>query len=98
MITKEKINALLSQQILAGRDEIGSIQGVFEQITSEYAIQGVSEKSEILHGIMFFANELFGNEFGYKQFDLVLSRSCPTSETMRFIEEQEGKNIWSEND
>lgn len=97
MITKELIKHHLTQSLGEGRDDLNAIQKCFELLLAEYPVKGIEEKTDILHGVIYYACELFkpSQPYGYKTFDLILSRTIPTPDTLEYIESQEGENIWS---
>ena len=96
MITKSLILHLLQESLLSGRDHLGSAQKTLESITQKYSITSADERGFILHGILSIAEELFHETYGFKEFDLILSRAFPTVGTLRFIQEQEGDNVWTD--
>ncbi|MEM9214016.1 MAG: hypothetical protein AAGD25_06675 [Cyanobacteria bacterium P01_F01_bin.150] len=52
------------------------------------------QKTQLLNGIFFYATQLFEITYGYKEFDLVMGRTFPTSETYRMLTEEEGRNLY----
>jgi hypothetical protein len=94
MVTKKKIITLLLENIVNGDDMETAAQHCFKKLCDEYQIVGWKERSNILHGILFFAGELAGKSYGYEVFDLIMSRAYPNLETFENIKRQEGRNIF----
>lgn len=96
MITRDLINTELEAAILSGRDPLNVVQRVFESLVARCNVEDVEDKAEMLNAILHYAYETLKTDelLGYQPFDLIMSRAFPTSETLRFIEEQEGHNIF----
>lgn len=94
MITKEKITQSIRGYISAGQDELSSIQSCLSALCDEYSLKEFSDREQLLHAIFAYAREIFGSDYGFEQFDLIMGRAFPTSETLRNISEKEGRNLY----
>ena len=96
MITKDKITNLLKAEIGKGREILVAVQYCLTELCQTYKVSDWEERSQILNAILYYAREFSNEDYGYKEFDLVMSRTFPNTETFRNIQEQEGKNIFSD--
>jgi hypothetical protein len=95
MITRGVVVNSLKANVGKGEAPVVAMQHSFESlIQSNPESSTYDDKEEILNAIMFFAAETFGEVYGYREFDLIMGRAFPTTETLERIRAEEGKNLY----
>ena len=96
MITKKIINSQIEKAVNGGKQPLNAVQEVFENLVAEYSLESNKDKAQVLNAILHYAYEMLKSEelIGYKSFDLIFGRAFSTSKKLRYIQEQEGKNLF----